>query len=192
MSRAAKLAGLGATVVVAAAVIVVLAVRLPSDGGGRLVIGDTVAADLAALADDTFGQFLAAAPATADCIGQPKLEAVPDLDDPARYDQAAQVIYIRVPATAPNLNASLIHEFAHHLEIACTSQNGIRAAFLAAQGHPPETDWFADVGWAERPSEQFAEAVVEAVLGRRSRNQLQLRLTPEAVRVVNIWLTTND
>ena len=160
------------------------------DTDAELVIGDTVAEDFATLAQATHTRFVDAAPAVASCMGDLRLEADPDLDDLARYDQSSGIMYVRVPATAPSLEASLIHEFAHHVELACASHLSVRPAFLAAQGRAADTAWFGDGAWEDRPSEQFAEAVVEVVLGRRSRNQLRLRLTPEAVRVVEAWLTS--
>ena len=169
-----------------------LAWNIASDDHAGLVIGDSVAPDLGVLAQDTFESFVSQAPNIADCIDRPRLEAAPDLEDLAQYDPATQTIFVRVPATAPNLEASLVHEFAHHLEQACASQRSIRAEFLVAQGHPRATEWFGDVEWADRPSEQFAEAVVEATLERRSRNQLRLQLRPDAIRVVSDWLTGDD
>jgi hypothetical protein len=154
----------------------------------QLVIGDSVAADLEALATRTFDEFLAAAPGVVDCMGSPRLEAAPGLDDLARYDQGTQVILVRVPATAPSLHSSLVHEFAHHLEQVCPSHQTVRPAFLAAQGHPGDAGWFDGAEWEDRPSEQFAEAVVQVTLGSRSRNQLRLRLTPDATLVVANWL----
>lgn len=154
----------------------------------HLDIGDSVATDLAMLATATFDEFVAAAPALRHCIGAPRLEAAVELDDLATYDQPSATIKVRVPATAPSLRGSLVHELGHHLEVACSSQLDVRPAFVAAQGAPETTPWFVGVAWEDRPSEQFAEAVVEVVLGRRSRSQLRLRLTPEAVALVARWL----
>jgi hypothetical protein len=181
------------------AIIVVVAVAVAGaaawiafpDDEAELVVGETVAADFAALATTAHTRFLAAAPAVIDCMGKLRLEAAPELDDLARYDQSSRIMYVRVPATAPSLEASLVHEFAHHLEVVCESQQSLRAGFLIAQGYPVDTPWFGDAAWEERPSEQFAEAVVEVVLGRRSRHQLGLRLSPESVRLVEEWLTAS-
>lgn len=155
----------------------------------ELIVGDTVANDLEALAQATFDRFLETAPAVAECTGRVRLEAASDLDDLARYDQRSGVVTVRVPATAPSLEVSLVHEFAHHLELACDSHLSLRPAFLAAQGHPADMPWFADLAWEERPSEQFAEAVAEVVLGRRSRSPLRLRLSSDALSLVEAWLT---
>jgi hypothetical protein len=161
------------------------------DGGPHLLIGESVAGDFAALAQSTFDRFVDAAPALEDCVGTLRLEAADELDDLARYDASRRVIHVRVPATAPSLEESLVHEFAHHVERVCPSHVDLRVGFLAAQRRAPGTEWFGDVPWIERPSEQFAEAVVEVVLGSRSRNQLQLRLTPDAIRLTADWLETH-
>jgi hypothetical protein len=158
------------------------------DDSGTLTLGESVATDLAALAEETFDGFQAAAPAAADCMGEVRLEAARQLDDLARYDQATATITVRVPANAASLEGSLIHELAHHLEVSCPSHLEFRPAFLAAQGHPPDTPWFADVAWEQKPSEQYAEAVVAATLGDRRRNQLGIRLTPEALGATRDWL----
>lgn len=157
-----------------------------------LVIGDTVAADFAALAVDTFTRFAEAAPALEACLGSPRLEAASQLDDAALYDQASRTIYVRVPATAPSLRASLTHELAHHVELACPTHEKLRTAFLAAQGHDPATPWFDAGRWEGVPSEEFAEAVVEVIEGRRSRNQGTVVLAPEAVAVVARWMATGE
>lgn len=156
----------------------------------ELSLGDSVAVDLAALTQGTFDEFTAAAPAVTHCLGSVRLEADIALDDPARYDPGSATITLRVPATAPSLRASLVHELAHHVEHVCSSHEGLRPAFLVAQGHAPDTAWFGATAWQDRPSEQFAEAVVVAVLARRSRNLLRLQLEPAATQLVADWLET--
>lgn len=158
------------------------------DDSGVLTIGESVAPDLAALATETFEVFLVAAPAAPACMKEVRLEAAPELDDLARYDQATATIEVRVPANAASLEGSLIHELAHHLEVSCPGHVAFRPVFLAAQGHPADTPWFADVAWEQKPSEQFAEAVVAVTLGDRRRNQLTIQLTPEALGVTRDWL----
>lgn len=155
----------------------------------QLVAGDTVAADFAALADETFGVFVSAAPGVGDCVGTVRLEAALELPDAARYESATQTITVRVPATAPSLQDSLIHELAHHVEATCSSHRQLRPAFLEAQGLDRSTSWFDGSSWEETPSEQFAEAVVLFVLGQRRRNVGGVTLMPEARMVVAEWLT---
>jgi hypothetical protein len=93
---------------------------------------------------------------------------------------------LRIPGTAPNLRHDLVHEFAHHLEFACPAQRDVRGPFLAAQGLASGTAWFAGSEWDRIPSEQFAEAVVEVVLGPVPARRVVLR--PAALAVVRRWL----
>jgi hypothetical protein len=74
----------------------------------------------------------------------------------------------------------------------------MRAAFLVAQGLSPDTAWRPDTlpasepdtltarEWAAIPSEQYAEAVIEVVLGGRPV-PTNVRLSREAVAVVETW-----
>lgn len=156
----------------------------------QLVVGDTVAADFAALAGATYARFVAAAPGLGECVRSPRLEADYDLDELAIYDQATHVMSVRVPATASSLEASLVHELGHHLELSCPSHALLRQRFLVAQGSDPATPWFGGDVWEAIPSEQFAEAVVQVVLGGRERQMLRMQLTPAAVSVVAGWLTS--
>jgi hypothetical protein len=52
------------------------------------------------------------------------------------------------------------------MEFTCPEQRDVRVAFLAAQELPPSAPWFQGPSWETTPSEQFAEAVVQVVLGR--------------------------
>ena len=64
-----------------------------------------------------------------------------------------------------------------------------RAIRMGTGGRTGADAWFAEGAWEQRPSEQYAEAVVEVVLGKRRRTQLQIQLTPDALRVVAGWLS---
>lgn len=154
----------------------------------ELELADSVAEDLAALSHETFAAFVAAAGGLQSCIGSPRLEAVANLDELALYDPATSSIQLRVPATGPSLRHSLIHELAHHVEATCESHVHIRSHFMRAQGLPGSGSWFDAENWSAAPSEQFAEAVVEVVLGGRDRHLLLVRITPQARRVVDAWL----
>ncbi|HSF84164.1 MAG TPA: hypothetical protein VLG28_00720 [Acidimicrobiia bacterium] len=154
----------------------------------RLVAGASVATDFSTLADATFEAFLDAAPGVAACIGEVRLEAATSLPDAAHYTPTTRTVTVRVPATAPNLSDSLVHELAHHLEAACRSHLDLRDAFLQAQGLDPGSPWFDGASWEQTPSEQFAEAVVLVVLERRRRNVGGVAITPEARAVVADWL----
>lgn len=70
----------------------------------------------------------------------------------------------------------------------------LRPAFLAAQGLPVDTAWcpsgtVTDVNteeWASIPSEQYAEAMVELVLGGRPI-RTGARVSPGAIHVLEAW-----
>jgi len=159
-----------------------------------LVMDDSVGADLAALAEETWEQFLAAFPARQGCVGEVRLRARATLDARATYDPDARTVTVRVPGTPAMLASALLHEWAHHLEFHCPAHVALRPAFLAAQRLPPDTPWRPERApsassaspWADIPSEQYAEAVVALVLGGRPVPR-HAHLTPEAIRVVGRW-----
>jgi len=154
-----------------------------------------VGADFEALALETWDQFLALFSARWDCFGDVRLEAAYRLDSRAGYDPDTATATVRVPGTAAMLQSGLIHEWAHHVEFQCPAHKDLRAAFVAAQGLPPDTPWrpaeaMADVAaevWAAIPSEQYAEAVVGLVLGGRPI-PTGARVSPAALRVVEEWV----
>lgn len=160
----------------------------------RLVVGESVGADFAALALETWDQFLTVFRARWDCFGDVHLEAAYSLDSRAGYDPDTATATVRVPGTAAMLQSGLVHEWAHHVEFQCPAHQELRAAFLVAQGLPPDTPWrpanmpahVPSGVWADIPSEQYAEAVVELVLGGRPI-PTSARVSPEAVGVVKEW-----
>lgn len=164
--------------------------RPASPGAPDLLVGHSVAADFEQLARETYAEFVAAAGGVGECVRSPRLEAVYELEELALYDQETHIVHVRVPAPAPSLRASLIHELAHHLELSCPSQTALRPRFVAAQGLPSDVSWFGGAVWQDVPSEQFAEAVVVNVLGARQRHLLRVQLAPEAVDLVATWLAT--
>jgi hypothetical protein len=157
-------------------------------GAPDLLIGRSVAPDFEQLARETYAQFVAEATGVGECVRGPRLEAVYEMEELAVYDQETHIMRVRVPAPAPSLRASLIHELAHHLELSCPSQTALRSRFLAAQGMQGDVSWFGGAEWQDVPSEQFAEAVVVNVLGARERHLLRVQLTPEAIDLVATWL----
>lgn len=142
--------------------------------------------DLVTLAESVFDDFVQAFPAHQDCIGTVELQAEWELADRARYGPDEGVIELRVPATAPHLTASLIHELGHHLEHACPSQPDVRPYFLAALGLDPGADWIDTTSYETNPSELWAEAVVRHVTGQPDTRR-PLRVTEAAVDVVARW-----
>lgn len=164
--------------------------RATGEGAQQLLVGGSVASDFEALARNTYSEFVAVAGGLGECVRSPRLEAVYELEELAVYDQTTHIMHVRVPAPAASLRASLVHELAHHLELSCPSHTALRPHFLAALGLQAATPWFESDIWERIPSEQFAEAVVHAVLGGRRRDVLRMQLTPEALDVVAEWLET--
>ncbi len=160
----------------------------------RLIADDSVREDLQALAEETWSSFLTVFGARAACFGDVRLHAARDLGDRGAYDPLTATATVRVPASAVMLQGALVHEWAHHIEFQCDAQSALRPAFLAAQGLPGDTPWRvsnlpasrSETAWADRPSEQYAEAVVELVLGRR-QIPTTARVRAGAVRVVRDW-----
>ncbi len=164
----------------------------------RLIADDTVAADLRALADETWGRFLAIFQARTGCFSDVHLRATYDLDKRATYDPVTATVTVKVPATAAMLQGALVHEWAHHIEYQCEAHKTLRPAFLATQGLPVDLPWWgispadppavkpsAD-GWADIPSEQYAEATIELVLGGRAIST-SAWVSPQAVQMLARW-----
>lgn len=150
----------------------------------------TVPGDLRALSHRVWRDFAAAFAGRLACIPPVTLTASRDLEDHARYQPGAATITVRVPATAGQLRQSLLHELAHHLESHCPAHQALRPAFLAAQGHARGAAWGRGPTWEQTPSEQWAEAVVAVVEGRRSRHQ-QVPVRPAAMDLVARWAGGN-
>lgn len=153
--------------------------------GGMGVLAPEVPHDLAAVVSETVEMVEETVPAHRQCLDELTVSHAWELDDRAEYRPEERLIVLRVPATAPNLRHSLVHEIAHHIDIACR-QDGIREAFLAAQGLPTDTPWFEGDTWESTPSEQFATAVATYVT--EVPDPLRpITITPEAQAVVAEW-----
>jgi len=164
------------------------------NNGPALLVGESVESDFRLLAEETWASFLLVFRARADCFGPVTLQAVRSLDSRAAYDPSTATVTVRVPATPAVLQGALVHEFAHHVEFQCQEHEELRPAFLAALCLPAGTEWRPDNGSAaapERvrgdiPSEQYAEATVILVLGRRPVTT-GVKVNDEAVRAVKVW-----
>lgn len=160
----------------------------------RLIMDDSVADDFRALAMETWDRFLTVFQARADCFGDVRLRATRTLDSRAAYNPDSGTVTVRVPGTPAMLKSALVHEWAHHIEFQCEAHKGLRPAFLAAQGLPPDTVWRPDNApaemptseWADIPSEQYAEATVALVLGDRPI-PTKARITRKAIHVIAEW-----
>ncbi len=166
----------------------------PAQRPPALVFDQSVGSDLRALAAETWDQFLAVFQARSDCFGDVHVRAAYQLDSRGGYDPDTATVTVQVPGTPAKLQSALIHEWAHHVEFQCDEHQALRAAFLAAQGLAPDTPWrpaktpvnLPAGEWADIPSEQYAEATIELVLGRRPI-PTPAQVTRKAVRVVGAW-----
>ncbi len=160
----------------------------------RLLPDASVAGDFADLAQLTWQQFLAVFAARTGCFGDIHLRAATDLASRAAYDPPTATVTVRVPGTRAMLQSALVHEWAHHIEFQCPAQQQLRAPFVAAQGLPAATVWRPDNTpattpesiWATIPSEQFAEATIEVVLGER-QIPTTAPVTAAGVRLIAVW-----
>ncbi len=149
------------------------------------VYGADTPQDLRDLADEVMTTFTSAFPSRRECLGAVGLVGARELDDRARYDPGAQEVTIRIPATAPQLRVSLVHELAHHLEFSCPSHVEIREELSAAQGLS-SGDWSEGPTWIETPSEQWATAVVHYVL-EEDDPRAPIVVPDETLRIIQTW-----
>jgi hypothetical protein len=147
--------------------------------------GADVPDDLRALASSTWERLLWALPARSGCLADVTLRGAWRLGTRAAYDPRRHLVTVRIPGTVPNLRATMVHEFAHHVEFTCREQRPLRARFLAAQGFPAMTPWRGGEAWARIPSEQFAEAMVQVVLGAQPDAVVVIR--PDSLRLIRDW-----
>lgn len=174
----------------------ILVVFLAAIGGVVLITGsdasagpgydETVPDDLRALADETWNDFLAAHPGRWECISPPNLRADWDLESRGEYRPGSATVVVRVPGTPATLRSELIHEFAHHVEFSCVEHHELRPDFLRAQGFAPTATWDEGDSWENTPAEQYAEATVELIEGRRTHPG-GIQITPEAIDVIREW-----
>lgn len=159
-----------------------------------VIIDKSVAADFRLLIDETWVQFWRVFVARADCFGDVRIIADYDLADRAMYDPRTATVTVGVPERASILKGALVHEWAHHVEFQCDAHTEMRTAFIEAQGLAINTPWRLEDGttnilssdWANIPSEQYAEATIVLVLGKRTVWS-QVPITAEGVEVISMW-----
>ena len=166
----------------------IIAFGAPDVNEGRpgLSFAAGVPADLRQVATETWERFVAAFPNQRSCMAAVTVTGAWSFEDRAAYRPDRRLVTVRIPATRPNLEAALVHEFAHHLEFTCPQQRDVRREFLAAQGFSVGANWWSGGSWAGTPSEQFAEAAVVAVLGARPIH-LRIGITSASLRVLREW-----
>jgi len=142
--------------------------------------------DLREVASDAWQRFTDALPACADRLGGLTIGVAWQLSDRARYEPEQALVRIRAPGTAPNLEATFLHEFAHHADRRCAPSPAVRRGFTAAGGLPAGTPWRGRAPWDRIPSERFAEAVTTYVLGHPPPH-VMVHLRPGELRAVAAW-----
>jgi len=155
-------------------------------GPGGLRFQRDVPGDVRSLAAATWARFEAAFRGHPECLRPMAFETRWTFHDRGEYEPDDQRVVLRIPGTAPNLSATMVHEFAHHLEFTCHAQRQLRPAFLAAQGFAPGTPWFGGPSWERTPSEQFAEAAVLFVLGEPAAHS-PVVVSDRALAAIRAW-----
>jgi hypothetical protein len=178
-----KAAVVGAIVIAAASTVIVLASANSRSG---LRFTNETPDDLRAVASGAWQRFVDAVPACAGRLEGLTVGVAWELPDRARYEPAQALVLIRAPGTAANLEATLLHEFAHHAERRCDPGPAFRRRFTAAAGLPAGTPWGGSAAWDRTPSERFAEAVMTFVLGHRPPHVL-VHLRPRELDAVAAW-----
>jgi hypothetical protein len=171
-----------------ASVLVVLVAGACGGTDSKLIPLQDLPDDVAALVDQTWGDFERAFPARLDCMAPVSLllvANVPDGDAVYRRDPAR--IEIEIPTSPARFPESLVHELAHHLEATCPEHTQIRTTFMHSQGLAGSAGWFGGDLWEKVPSEHFAEAVVQVVNGDRILHDDVIELTPDALEAVTHW-----
>jgi hypothetical protein len=120
-----------------------------------------------------------------ECVGGADVVLVDEVSDgDARYLAADGVIEIEIPTSPRRFRDSLVHELAHHVEHRCPDFDLLRDEVLTLTGADA---WTGQPRWADRPSELWAESVVEVVLGERVRFGRAVPLDPALVDAVRTW-----
>lgn len=177
-----------ARVVTVAVVVIVAVASLAAWGWTRPALRFTSATpeDLREVATEAWERFAAAFPARSSCLGGITVGVAWDLRDRARYEPASALVLVRAPGTAGNLTASLLHEYAHHVEHRCPPSAAFRRRYVDAAGLPAGTPWRGGDRWDRTPSERFAEAAVVHALGGRPPHVL-IHVHPREVALVTGW-----
>jgi hypothetical protein len=135
---------------------------------------------------ETVAEFVAVFDARRGCIGGAELLLVGEVDGgDARYDAAENLIEIAIPTSPGRFRESLVHELAHHVDSSCADAAVLRTDVMATVG---ATDWAGQERWEDRPSELWAESVVQIVLGERVRFERSVRLDPAVVDAARRWI----
>ena len=120
------------------------------------------------------------------CIPTAHVVLVRDVDGgDARYLADSAVIEIQIPTTPARFRESLVHELAHHVEHTCAAFADLRDKWLSRSG---DDTWSRQERWEDRPTEQWAEAAVDLVLGERLLHGDEMTIDAELVALAGDWL----
>lgn len=153
----------------------------------QLHFDQSVAADLRTLADEAWVQFTTVFHDRKACFGDVHLRTDSGLESRAVYDPKTATVTVQVPRTPAFLQAALIHEWAHHVEFQCDEHQLLRPRLLALLDLPADTAWRSDTEWEYTPSEHYAEAVVELVLGDHPL-PTKIRVDQDMVDILQLWV----
>ncbi len=146
--------------------------------------GQPIPADVEAEARAAVADYVGVFAARRACAPPADVVLVRDVEGgDARYVAEDGRVEIEIPTTPARFRESLVHELAHHLEHRCADFGELREAWLAQAGGA----WSGHQRWEDRPSEQWAEAVVDIVLGERILHGDEMVLDPELVALVREW-----
>lgn len=145
-------------------------------------------ADVEAEVDAVWDRFLAVFGSRRHCFDDLALRLVPEVDGgDARYLVAEARIEIEIPTSPARFRDSLAHELAHHVEHTCGAFGDLRRE-LASLPELRGRDWDdPELPWEERPTELWAETVVELVTGDRVRTARRFDLPAGAGASVSAW-----
>lgn len=166
--------------------ILLLALVVTACSRPALAMPEQTPADFAALAETVFQDFVAAFPTQQDCIGRVEISGLWEMLHRGRYVPGERLIEVRIPATAPQLTVTILHELGHHLEHVCPDHTEVQTGFLEAMDLPDDTSWPDPAKYETNPSELWADAVVRHISGSGDTRS-PLPVTLEAVEVVADW-----
>lgn len=144
-----------------------------------------IPADVEAEARAAVADFVTVFEARRDCAGTAEVVLVRDVEGgDARYVDSDAVVEIEIPTTPERFRESLVHELAHHVERRCPQFEDLLRAWDAQTAVP----WTGQELWEDRPSEQWAEVVVEMVLGERRLHGEDMPIDAALVVLAQEWI----
>ncbi|NNE11085.1 MAG: hypothetical protein HKN41_02445 [Ilumatobacter sp.] len=171
----------------AAVVLIMVAAACAPNGEGLLRSDQDLPADVRAEIVAVEQRFTAAFEGRLGCWPTATLRLVSKVEGgDARYVAGRRLIEIAIPTTPARFRESLVHELAHHVEASCDDFAELRTVLAPMFGHH-EQGWTEGATWEETPSELWAEAVVQVVLGERLLHAEDMPLPAAAVEAVDAW-----